>query len=780
MRAPRIAPSLMLLLLAACGDPQQTQSIQQSAVRAGVVSTAELPVAADYHDVVQRIYVGYFGRPADPGGLDFYAGVLLNAGAPTNIVDLGVAYNSNAQLKFVIDSFGTSDESKALYPGDNGQFIDAIYRNLFGREPDAGGKAFWSNALDLNYMTRASAAIQIMAGAAGSDVTIITNKTRAASGFTARIDTPIQQQAYSGLAANVVVRSMLGTVGEATDLAAFESTSWSTLNTLTASIASAGGYDILPTAPAMNSVSAKAPVVLGTQVLAVPVTGPLAPPVPSNLAAGGSGTNLKLWLFDPRVAGSVALQTGIFLRNVTANGGWQFVAANADGSLNLQLLASTSYEFDTVEPNGTSASLLRHRYQVAVAANGTASVQDVTATSGGVYAVTLDLPAVVTPAVQARQDALRALAAVPVSSFRPTSLCQLTDQVTPVRSLSTDLSAGFPRVRTRLPAFGHVRSLIIPVDFADVPGTDDTGSFFSPLAVEVRDFYLKQSYGRLAFDFDILPNWVRLPFAPSKYGFTSVNGSGDFTSYRNDIFAMIDKQVDFSQYDAVYILVPKQMPMSKMGYGPAITYPTFTSTGTINNGATGGADMYLSEGSAWRWMAHETGHAFGLYDEDLNHQTQTMGHWGIMAMNWSRNAIEVNSWDRYLMGWLPEDQVACMARTSLSAAGTTVELGPLVRQSKDIKAAMVPLSDSTILVMESRKNEGYDNIAAGREGVLVYTVDMKLGTLGGGYRTQRRAGSTDANFEDAALRVGDSVTVDGVTVTVTASGAGGDTIRVSK
>ncbi|MES2321533.1 MAG: DUF4214 domain-containing protein [Pseudomonadota bacterium] len=780
MRAYRIAPSLILLLLAACGDTRQPVTTQQVAVRASVSSASATPVTADYYDVVQRIYVGYFGRPADPGGLEFYAGVLLNAGAPTNIVDLADAYNNNAQIKFVLDSFGTSAESQALYPGDNGQFIDAIYRNLFNREPDAGGKAFWARALDLELMTRASAAIQIMRGAGGSDVTIISNKIYAASGFTARIDTPIQQSAYSGLDANVVVRTMLGTVGETTDLAGFETTLWSTLNSLTASTASAGGYDIVPTAPAMNSVTVKAPVVLSAQVVAVPVTGPVAPPVPSNLTSGGAGTNLKLWLFDPRVSGSVALRTGIFLRNITTNGSFQYMGANVDGSLNLTLTASSSYEFDTVEPNGTSSTLLRHRYQVAVAADGTAAVQDVTATSGGVYAVTVDPVVVVTPAVQARQDALRALAAVPVSSFRPTSLCQLTDQYAPTRSFSTDLSAGFPRVRTRLPAFGHVRSLIIPVDFAEVAGVDDPGSFFSPLAVEVRDFYMKQSYGRLAFDFDILPNWVRLPFAPSKYGFTSVNGSGDFTSYRNDIFAMIGGQVDFSQYDAVYILVPKEMPMSKMGYGPAITYPTFTSTGYVMNGATGGADMYLSEGGAWRWMAHETGHAFGLFDEDLNHQTQTMGHWGIMAMNWSRKAIEVNGWDRYLMGWLPEDQVACMAKTSLTASGTTVELGPLVRQTKDVKAAMVPLSDSTILVVESRKNEGYDVLSASQAGVLVYTVDMKLGSLGGGYRTLRRAGSTDANFEDAALRAGDSVTVDGVTVTVTASSAAGDTIKVSR
>ena len=80
--------------------------------------------------------------------------------------------------------------------------------------------------------------------------------------------------------------------------------------------------------------------------------------------------------------------------------------------------------------------------------------------------------------------------------------------------------------------------------------------------------------------------------------------------------------------------------------------------------------------------------------------------------------------------------------------------------------------------MESRKSEGFDVIAAGREGVLVYTVDMKIGQLKGGYQTQRRPGSTDRVFEDAALRTGDSITVDSVVVTVVELSSSGDTIRV--
>jgi M6 family metalloprotease-like protein len=772
----RLLPIVVSSLLAACGGSSQDPSTAQSTqLLASATSTTGSATASDYNKVVQQIYVAYFGRPADVGGLAWHAGVLQAAGAPTDIVALANAYNTNAALRAEIDSFGTSAESASLYSGDNGQFIDALYRNLFGRPADAGGKAFWGNALDKGLMTRASAAIQLAAGAGSSDATIIANKTSAASTFTSLIATPAQQQGYNGLDANAVVRTMLGTVGAGTDMTAFTSTIKTTISTLAANVKSS--------VPAINSVATRNVKVFPTQVVASSQTGIATPTVPSSLTAAPAGTNLKLWLYDPRVASGAALATGIFIHNVDTNSAWNFVAAKPDGSL-YQQLAPGSYQFDTVEPNGMSSTFSRHRYQVSVSANGT-SIDGLSPSAQGYYAVTVDLaiqPA--SPQAQKLQDDLKALAALPVSDFKPTSQCQLLDQVTPNRSFSTDISAGFPKVRVRLPSYGHLRALIVAVDFPDLAGKDGPVAYYTPLANSVRDFYTKQSYGRLAFDFDIVPNWVHLPFSPSKFGISSANGSGDFAAYRAAIIGLTDKQIDYSQYDAVYFLVPKEMPFTQMGYGPAITTPTWTSTGYVVNGATGGADMYYNEshnvtGAQWKWMAHETGHAFGLYDEDLNHASQTLGFWSIMAMNWSNHAIEHNGWDRYLQGWLPEEQVACLPKSGLSSKGNSVTLSPLVRQTADIKAAMVPLSASKILVMESRRNEGYDVIANGHEGVLVYTVDMTLGTLAGGYRTQRRVGSTDPNFEDAALHAGDSITVEGVTVTVTASSTDGDTIKVS-
>ena len=538
---------------------------------------------------------------------------------------------------------------------------------------------------------------------------------------------------------------------------------------------------VKPIIPSMNSVSVISASVTTNGPIVIPLTIPLTildPTVPSNLTEAPDGTNFKLWIFDPRNRNVALGSPGIFIKSSTFD--WRLVSATSkDGSFYMKLDPGT-YDFDVLQPSDTSKALTRKRYLARVSPAGVVTIDEKVVDTQGYFAVTVNVATTNTEAAQ-RLSVLTALANESSLTFKPTSDCQLLDQVTTTRGLNVGLSAGFPKVRTRLPSYGRIRSLIVPVDFSDVPGVDDPVTFFKPIAEGVRDFFFNSSYGRLAFDFEILPNWVRVPFLATKYRLGSNVGAGDPNGYRKEIVDLTESLIDYNQYDAVYFLVPKQMPMSVMGWGPAITYPIMTSTGYITNGATGGADMYLPQNGTYaarNWMVHETGHAFGLYDEDLDHASATLGNWGVMANSWSRNAIELGGWDRYLQGWLGDSQVSCLPLDSLTKAGTTVKLSPLVRQTPETKVAMVPLSTSKILVMESRKSEGFDVIAAGREGVLVYTVDMKIGQLKGGYRTQRRLGSTDRVFEDAALRTGDSITVDGVVITVVELSSSGDTIRV--
>jgi hypothetical protein len=241
----KILSLLCALLLASCGgndsqSPAQPQVMQGSQAR---MSGATGAAASDYYQMVQHIYVAYFGRPADPAGMEFFAQGFLNAQADTNLHATANMYNTNAQVKALIEVFSGSAESQALYPGDNSTFIDAVYANLLNRTPDAAGKAFWVDALNKNAMTRANAAVIIMSSALGDDATLIARKVQAAAMFTASADTDAERTAYSGLAANAIVRTMLSNITLSTDPNTFQATVSATLSSL-----------VGPTAPSFATV----------------------------------------------------------------------------------------------------------------------------------------------------------------------------------------------------------------------------------------------------------------------------------------------------------------------------------------------------------------------------------------------------------------------------------------------------------------------------------------------------------------------------------------------
>ncbi|MCE3603487.1 Ig-like domain-containing protein [Massilia sp. P8910] len=200
------------------------------------IKFADTTLKLQYDDVVQALYLAYFGRAADSGGLAAFQSQLGNLHAPLTFSAVTASYAKDAGLHSLIDSFGTSAESAALYPGATDVFVTAVYRNLFGRAPDAGGLAFWTNAIDHDGLTRANASLSIMAGALENttaqgvlDAKLVNNKIVIASDFTLAIDTPAEVAGYSGAPAAATVRSMLATVTANTDIAAFQATIVSTL-----------------------------------------------------------------------------------------------------------------------------------------------------------------------------------------------------------------------------------------------------------------------------------------------------------------------------------------------------------------------------------------------------------------------------------------------------------------------------------------------------------------------------------------------------------------------
>lgn len=217
-----------VVVLSACGgsDPlpaaTQTSPVQAAAtVHVMSANRAQVASAVSYHDLIQRIYVAYFGRPADPAGLEFWAEKYRLFGLPVRAGEVTKVYASHATVKQFVDFFGASSESAALYPGDNAVFVTAIYRNLFNRSPDPAGLAYWVDVLNRGLMTRPIAALYIMDGAQNTDVDVINKKVAIAKRFTNNLNTPARRTAYVGEAASALARAMLSTVDLATNTATF-------------------------------------------------------------------------------------------------------------------------------------------------------------------------------------------------------------------------------------------------------------------------------------------------------------------------------------------------------------------------------------------------------------------------------------------------------------------------------------------------------------------------------------------------------------------------------
>jgi S-layer protein len=196
-----------------------------------------MAAAADYVQVAQQLYVSYFGRPADLFGLNDMTAALAGSGAPTDIAGFKAAYSTNNTVKSIIDNFGNSPESTALYSGDNTSFITAIFQNVLNRDPLIAGLTYWVKALENKEMSRAEAATQILAaatkeGGSATDAATVANKVTVATNFTTAIDTAAEVNAYKGAAAAAAARAMLHTVDNTTVAADFQATVESTLATL--------------------------------------------------------------------------------------------------------------------------------------------------------------------------------------------------------------------------------------------------------------------------------------------------------------------------------------------------------------------------------------------------------------------------------------------------------------------------------------------------------------------------------------------------------------------
>ncbi len=185
-------------------------------------------MATQYTSDLQKLYIAYYNRPADPAGLKFWEDLLA-----ANKID----------MKAVANFFANNEEYKAIYVTpklSNQQLVAKMYQNSFGRLPDQEGLNFYTdylnsvdaaNAANTKLTAAEKAEVKAQAvsftlntmfsNAKGQDVETVASKLAAATAFTAKIaDSVALQLAYSGPQANAWGTSFLNSVKDAASLAA--------------------------------------------------------------------------------------------------------------------------------------------------------------------------------------------------------------------------------------------------------------------------------------------------------------------------------------------------------------------------------------------------------------------------------------------------------------------------------------------------------------------------------------------------------------------------------
>lgn len=151
---------------------------------------------------IQKLYIAYFNRPADPVGLAYWTG-------------------SNMSLLDIAQGFSAQPEYTSTYKHlSTSQVVNTIYKNLFGREAEPAGLNFWTTQLATGAVTVGFAALTIQGSAVGTDRIAVESKVAAATALTNAVDTPKEIADYSGLIPNFAMKMWLGKVADTSTLAA--------------------------------------------------------------------------------------------------------------------------------------------------------------------------------------------------------------------------------------------------------------------------------------------------------------------------------------------------------------------------------------------------------------------------------------------------------------------------------------------------------------------------------------------------------------------------------
>ncbi|WP_434775553.1 cellulase family glycosylhydrolase [Pseudomonas oryzihabitans] len=114
---------------------------------------------------VEQLYLAYYGRAADAGGLNYWASRLAG----------------DMSVEQLAATFAGNGEATTLYGSLSGAaLVNKVYQNLYGRSADSSGSAYWSSRLANGVTSRANLPLEVLRAAAGDDKAFFDKKVSTA------------------------------------------------------------------------------------------------------------------------------------------------------------------------------------------------------------------------------------------------------------------------------------------------------------------------------------------------------------------------------------------------------------------------------------------------------------------------------------------------------------------------------------------------------------------------------------------------------------------------
>jgi hypothetical protein len=293
--------------------------------------------------------------------------------------------------------------------------------------------------------------------------------------------------------------------------------------------------------------------------------------------------------------------------------------------------------------------------------------------------------------------------------------------------------AGFPLVNTdknQMKLKGTNEVLIVPVDFPDFPGGSGLTEQLAFDKKWMNDWYRYFSNGQSNFNVTTIDKWLRMPKERASYpsDAKTINATGSDSGLRmgNQAQPFVDeitKLVDLRKFSTIYMFYPDG----------EITFVDFIvrnhrfkiKEGEYNlNLFSWGRNLEGMETMKWAYYIHETMHDFNI----LMHAPGNGWPLG-MGANQSGISMALNPWEQFLFDWLPAEQIYCDDLATLKNA--TISLSPVEREDKQTKMAVIKLSSTKAVVVESHGidkwssfNFGDRAFPPGFYSIMAYIVDL--------------------------------------------------------